>query len=77
MENITSVESLKAVQKDFLTAAEIATVLNSDPNTIRWQAHNEPDKLGFPVIVIKSRVKVPRMAFIKFCEGQALEGGIA
>lgn len=54
--------------KAFLTAAEVAEVLQCDPQLIRWQAKNGPARLGFPVVVIKSRVKIPRQAFLNFME---------
>jgi hypothetical protein len=66
-----TIKELEQSGKDVLTPAEIAPILGSDPQTIRWQAHNQPDKLGFPVIVVKSRVKIPRLGFIRFCVGEA------
>jgi hypothetical protein len=64
--NISDLENL---DRDFLTAAQIAPILGTDPNLIRYQAHNAPQKLGFPVIVIGTRVKIPREGFINFCKG--------
>lgn len=57
---------IQNLPKDFLTAVDIAPCLGTDPNLIRWQAQNEPDKLGFPVVVIKSRVKIPKIPFLRF-----------
>ena len=54
--------------KTFLLAADISDYLGADPSTIRWQAQNEPEKLGFPVIVAGSRVKIPKDAFVFFCK---------
>ena len=66
-------EEIKHSDKNILTAAEIAPIVGADPNVIRYQAQEEPDKLGFPVIVMKSRVKIPRIPFIKFMEGELYE----
>ena len=68
-----TLDELKNSNKNILTAAEIAPIVGADPNVIRYQAQEEPDKLGFPVIVMKSRVKIPRIPFIKFMEGELYE----
>lgn len=62
-----TLEELEALPKEILSAAEIAPFLGSNPNTIRWQAHKHPEMLGFPVIIMKSRVKIPKAAFIDYC----------
>ena len=49
-----------------LSASDVAEVLESDPQDIRQQAKEDPSKLGFPVVVIGSRVKIPRRAFLAF-----------
>ena len=49
-----------------LSASDVAEVLESDPQDIRQQAKEDPAKLGFPVVVIGSRVKIPRRAFLAF-----------
>lgn len=59
---------IEKIPKEILVATDIAPYLGADPGVIRWQARNEPDKLGFPVIVAKSRVKVPKVGFITFCK---------
>lgn len=64
-----TLEELKNCKNDFVTAADVAGILGTDPNSLRWQAREEPALLGFPVIVIKSRVKIPRIPFIRFMSG--------
>lgn len=59
---------IEAIDKEILVANDIAPYLGCDGNIIRWQAQNEPEKLGFPVIVAKSRVKIPKDGFIYFCK---------
>ena len=61
-----TLEQIKASDKFWLTAVDIAPVLHCDPNLIRWQAHNDPAKLGFPVTVLRSRVKISRKSFLEF-----------
>lgn len=64
-----SLESIEALDKEMLTPSDIAPLLRSDPASIRWQARHEPEKLGFPVVVMKNRVKIPKAAFLQFCRG--------
>ncbi len=52
--------------KDFLTPEDVREVLGCMPYSINVQAKEDPAKLGFPVIVIGTRVKIPRLGFIHF-----------
>lgn len=61
-----TIEEMKNSDKIWLTPAEIAPVVQSDPNLIRWQAHNDPAKLGFPVTVLGCRVKINRKTFLQY-----------
>lgn len=61
-----TLDEIKASDKTMLTPADIAEVLGCDAQGIRIQAQTAPEKLGFPVVVIKSRIKVPKVPFLKF-----------
>ena len=61
-----TLDEIKACDKPILTPAEIADVLNCDAQDIRIQARMAPEKLGFPVIVVKTRTKIPRVPFLRF-----------
>lgn len=50
---------------EVLTCAQVAEVIGANPDTIRWQARKDPSKLGFPVIVIGNRVKIPKRPFLR------------
>ena len=52
--------------RPFLTPAEVAPVLECAPHAIRLAARSAPEGLGFPVICIGSRVKIPRLPFVEF-----------
>lgn len=65
-----TLDEIRNSTKDVLTPADIADVLNADPQDVRVAARQRPDLLGFNVAVIGTRVKVPRLAFIKWMEGQ-------
>lgn len=65
-----TLDEIRNSTKEVLTPADIADVLNCDPQDIRWQARTAPEKLGFPVIIIKSRTKIPRLPFLRYMSGQ-------
>lgn len=52
--------------KLFLTPADVCQILKCDPQAIRAQAHSDPSKLGFPIIVMNRRIRIPREAFLKY-----------
>lgn len=64
-----TLQDLKMLNKDIITPAIAAKVLGCDPHYIRVVAHQCPEQLGFPVIVMGTRTRIPRLAFIKFLEG--------
>lgn len=66
MNTLSEVERSK---KSMLTANDIAPILGSDPQLIRMQARERPELLGFPVICIGSRVKIPVEGFLSFMRG--------
>ena len=61
-----TLEEIKESPSVWLTPAEIAPVLECDPNVIRRQAQTNPELLGFPVVVLCSRVKILRKGFLEF-----------
>ena len=61
-----TLDEIKASDKTMLTPADVAEVLQADPQDVRLQARMEPDRLGFPVCIIQSRTKIPRIPFLRF-----------
>lgn len=61
-----TLDEIRNSTKEVLTPGDIAEVLGADPQDIRVQARTAPEKLGFPVIIIKSRTKIPRVPFLRF-----------
>ena len=57
---------LMALEKEFLTPAQVCAVVGGDPQWLRLTAHEAPQELGFPVVVIHRRVKIPRIPFCRF-----------
>lgn len=52
--------------KPFITPQDVADVLQCSEQIIRIQARDNPEALGFPVIRVGNRTKIPRKAFIRF-----------
>jgi hypothetical protein len=65
-----TLDEIKNLPREFLRPTDIAPILGCTPYSINVQAQKDPSKLGFPVIVIGSRVKIPKLAFIKFMKGE-------
>lgn len=60
-----TLEEIKRSDKAYLTPTDIAQVVGCDPHTIRIIARDNPEGLGFPVMRIKTRTKIPRIPFLR------------
>lgn len=58
------IEDVEAINKEFLIPEDVAPFLGCDKYSINVQAQSNPDKLGFPVVVQGSRVRIPKDGFI-------------
>lgn len=65
-----TLDDIRAMDDDVITAEVASKVLKCNPHWIRVAAHQDKSLLGFPVVVIRSRVKIPRLGFIRYMEGQ-------
>lgn len=65
-----TVEQIEASPKEMLTCSDVAEILQAQPYTIHMQAEFRPDLLGFPVIIMGRRVKIPKRPFLKFIKGE-------
>lgn len=61
-----TLEQLLSSEMVFLSPADISPILKCDPQSIRKQAQKDPSKLGFNIIVIGSRILIPRIEFLHF-----------
>lgn len=62
---------IKTLDREYLIPREIAPILGCDAQDIRVAARQCPERLGFNVSLIGSRVKIPRRAFISWMEGKS------
>ena len=61
-----TLDEIRASDKTFLTPADVAGILAADAQSIRLQARELPEALGFPVICVGNRTKIPRKPFLRF-----------
>ena len=64
-----TIQELAELETEVLTPNQVAPILGVNPHSIRIQAAENPEALGFPVIVIGSRVKIPKRPFLAFMGG--------
>ena len=57
---------LKASDKIWITPAEAAPFLQCDPNYIRRCARDDPDKLGFQILMLNTRIRINRKSFLRY-----------
>ena len=72
-----TIDEITRSTKEVLTPTDIAEVIGADPYGINRAARENPEGLGFPVIIIGNRVKIPRRAFLWWMQyGRAIPEGV-
>lgn len=61
-----TLDEIRELDRDYLVPSEIASILGADAQDVRLQAKIAPEKLGFSVCVIGSRIKIPKVPFLRF-----------
>lgn len=62
-------QALQAIidsDKLFLTPADVAPVLGTDPHTVRCTARQKPELLGFSFTFSGNRMKIPKIPFLRY-----------
>ena len=65
---------IEALDKEMLAPADIAKYLGCSPYTINVATENGNNPFPFPVIRLGTRVKIPKMPFIKAMRGEQTKG---
>lgn len=60
-----TIHEMLASEATVLLPTDVAEVLRCDPQYVRITARDRPEALGFPVIVVGKRVKIPRLPFLR------------
>lgn len=70
-----TLEEVEKLGKNMLSVMDICEYLETDPHvlreTIRKDKKRHTDSLGFPVMVLGNRIKIPREAFVAAMRGAA------
>ena len=64
-----TLEEIEQSPKTMLTPADVAGFLCCDPYSINRAAKDAPGLLGFPIVVMGTRVRIPKEGFVRFCRG--------
>ena len=65
-----SIAEPETMTQETISCSTAAEVIGCNPQLLRIQARECPQALGFPVVVVRKRVKIPRLAFIAFMRGK-------
>ena len=68
------ISELTALDREYITPTEAASVLDCAPQRLRDQAHRNPASLGFPVIIMGRKIRIPKEPFIAFMKGGCFNG---
>lgn len=68
-----TVAEMRVSDKAMLSPKDVSEVLRCNPYSINIQAKQDISKFPFPVIMMRTRVKIPRAAFIEWCEKMHLD----
>lgn len=61
-----TIEQIKSSDKACLVSDDVAGILQINPQRLRDLARSDESKLGFPVMITGTRVKIPRLPFLKW-----------
>lgn len=64
-----TIDEIRATDKTMLSPNDIAEVLGSNPHTISMTARMAPERVGYPFTFTGNRMKIPRIGFINWMEG--------
>lgn len=63
-----TLEEMRESTAEFMTPEDVAAVIGCKPYAINVQARADAGKLGFPVCVMGTRVRIPRRAFLRWLD---------
>lgn len=68
-----TLEEIEALPKDMLVPTDIASFLGCTPYTINVCTRNGENPFPFPIIRMGTRVRIPKIPFIKAMRGESIE----
>lgn len=73
MDTVQINEKIKEIKNSsdaYLLAEDAARALGIAPQKLREQAKDEPEKLGFNIIVVGTSIRIPRGPFLDYVLGE-------
>lgn len=64
-----TLSEVKSINRTYLTMNDIGTLIGIRPDTLLFQARQDPSRLGFPVCVAGDTVRIPKGAFLDWLLG--------
>lgn len=68
----TTLEEIEALPKEMLVPADISGYIGCSPYTINVCTRNGENPFPFPIIRLGTRVKIPKIPFLKSMRGEAI-----
>ncbi len=68
-----TLEEIEAMDKGCISSTVAASYLGCSPYYITLMARDCPEKLPFSTFRSGNRTKIPRLAFIRWAKGEAIE----
>ncbi len=65
-----TLQEIEKMDVEYLIPEQVGEILGCNAYSINVQVRDNPAELGFPTVKIGSRVKIPRLAFIRFMKGE-------
>ena len=65
-----TLQELEQLETEVLTPKQVAPILGCQPYTINVAIKNGKNPFPFPVIMMGSRVRIPKMPFLKLMRGE-------
>lgn len=59
-----TVAQIEESSRSYLTIEDVGRLVGIRPDMLRWQAQQDPQRLGFPVCVAGNTVRIPRLGFL-------------
>ena len=66
---MSTLEELRACEKCFISPCEAAPLLGVNPHWIRLMVRQHPEELGFQTIQSGRNIKIHRVSFLRYLEG--------
>ncbi len=61
-----TLDDIRSSSEPMLRPVDVAPIIGCDPQWVRDTAKENPQALGFPALVVGTRVKIPRIPFLNY-----------